>query len=345
MSKNKKWSEQILVEESLKVQDEAEKKINVLYVCNNGMNIYRKEFIEGKYKDKCEEVRYDFIVLAGVPCPQGDFYEVEYTIGAYGMVYRALIQCVNPVTDLQLVLGCLKRNNMLPEGFTVHEAFLSGIDRVHVGSCSKDDNGEAVICYGTDEPKPDEPSIRERVQQEGLIASSCCMEYYRGDVREIWIEPTDTFDPVFVCGSDNVNDEAFSKQRAADQEEATMFVTSLAQLLDKYKRPYIMAYYNIDNVNCTFAGNVKQEDQLTFLTHFINTKFEPHVALTNIINALFDYIFDILYADESFRSKTKADKVKVVHETALQIINEVINHNGISNKMSEVFEREEKENK
>lgn len=254
MAKTKKWSEQVLVEKSFKTQDENGNEVitkaNVLDVCISGLELYKKEFKEGKYKGKNKLiVPYDFLVLAGDFCPKGEFYEVEYQIVGSGNVYRALIQCWNAVTDVRLVLGCLKRNNILPRGFKALRAWKRDIDKVMIAHCSKDEEGAIINgsfyeprLSKTEDGKEEKLSIydygvRYDSHHEGFADDHTCLEYYRGDVHEVWAGPADKdlIDPIFVCGSENVNDPCFADKREADMEEMMDHISEAIAIANDYR--------------------------------------------------------------------------------------------------------------
>lgn len=224
MANSKKWSEQTLTRQSftnIENGKEVQGSLRVLNVCTSGMELYRKHFKEGKYKGADELIApYDMVVLLGDFSPKcGRFYELEYTIGdKYGYIHRALIQAVNPVTDLRLVVGGLQHANMIPKDIVPHKAFLTDIDRVHIGGCYNDPEEGLVFQGGMTEAKDGDMSLLDYIIKN---SSDACLYFYRGDHREAWIHRTDKFDTpdIFVCGSDNVNDPAFAEQRASDLQE------------------------------------------------------------------------------------------------------------------------------
>ena len=284
MAKNKKWSEQILVKQesftTLKNGKEVEEKKNVLYVCTSGMEMYRKNFIEGKYKGKGSYlVPFDFIVLAGpMMCAEGKFYEVEYTIGEYGVVYRALIQAVNPVTDIRLILGTLKRYNKLPAGFTAQEAILrSDIEQVCIGSCYYDkDEKEPIFTFGTREAKESEQSIVEQMfdkERFPNFGDAACFEYYRGDVNEVWARPEDkeAMPPVLVYGGNNVDDEAFAQKRDYDMFDLKDAFDLVTELCNKYKIPHFMFYMPKQGEGC-YSSNIEKKSMTEIVKQLYDNK-------------------------------------------------------------------------
>lgn len=252
MSKSKQWSVQTLVEESFGHKDEngneVIKKQLVLNVCTSGMELYRKAFKDGEYKGKNQQwFDYEFVVLGGVPCPRGKFYELSYTIGGMtGWIYRALLQLVNPVTDVRTVLAVLSRERVLPEGFTPRELRITNIDAVCIGSCSRDDDGVEAFFSGHVEPKPeDTQTITERVSSDKPLAG-VCLEYYRGDCREMWANREDAlgYQKVFVCGSENVGDPEFEARRKADFAEMLEMISEAESIAADYGLQYLFVYPN-----------------------------------------------------------------------------------------------------
>lgn len=242
MANSKKWSEQSLVEETFVAYEngkEVKNKKNVLVVCTSGMELYKKHFKEGKYKGKDRlVVPYDFVLIGGDMCPKGEFYEVEYFLGENGMVYRAIVQCVNAVTDLRVMLGCLRRKGILPENFNPIRAWKRwDIDMVHIASCYKDESGEVCTSggmYGVNDDRMDERmSVDEYVKR---YSDQCCLYYYRGDHREFWAKDGDKelVKPIFVCGSENVNDPEFADKKAADMEEMKECIDRIVEITDDY---------------------------------------------------------------------------------------------------------------
>lgn len=236
MAKTRKWSEQSLVEQTFMTHDangkEVRTQVNVLVVCTSGMELFRKHFKEDAYKGKDRLlVPYDFVLLGGDFSPKGDFYEVEYqTEGSYA-VYRALLQCVDAVTDTRIMLGCLKRNRLLPDGFKPLRAWKrEDIGAVHIASCYKDEDGEVNVTGGVyragaelfyadyDDETGYQATVEEYIRDNH---GQCCLYYYRGDHREYWARASDKelMEPVFVCGSENVNDPVFAEKKKRDMEE------------------------------------------------------------------------------------------------------------------------------
>lgn len=205
------------------------------------MELYRRNFMNGKYKEKDElVVPYDMVVLLGDFSPRaGRFYELEYTLGPKcGMVYRALIQAVNPVTDLRLIVGGLQNNNVLPKDLCPYKARLTDIDMVHIGGCYNDDEDGVVFHGGVTEAKDGDTSVLDYLLK---YSTDLCLYYYRGDHREAWVHRTDKFDTpdIFVCGSDNVNDPAFAQQREADLDEMTDCIERATEIASEYGYDYL----------------------------------------------------------------------------------------------------------
>lgn len=242
------WSIQSLTEQTFTTKDEAGKEVhiknNVLTVCISGIELYKKHFLEDKYKGKDRLVLpYDFILLGGDLCPRGEFYEIEYQTADDCSVYRALIQCVDPVTDLRIMLGCLKRNNILPDSFKPLRAWLrSDIDKVYIASCVEDKIGEIIVngaYYGIHDDRMDErPSVEEYTMNN---RGQCCLYYYRGDHREYWVNPSDTelIDPIFVCGV-NGNDPEFAEKKEADMEELQSHLDEAMSIARDYDLPHFV---------------------------------------------------------------------------------------------------------
>lgn len=271
MTKSKKWSEQTLTEQSFKVQEngqEVVKSQNVLQVCTSGMNLYRKYFVEGEYKGKNRLiVPFDMVVLAGNPCPDGRFYELEYTIGSqYGYIYRALIQAVNPVTDIRLIIGKLIASNILSKEFYPRKAWLrDDIDMVCIGGCYVDPEDGPTLSHSIHEATDSDMSVLDFALGKGGDhgPNDVCLCYYRGDCREVWISGHEKFDTpdIMVCGSDNVNDPAFAQQRAADMMELRDHLAEIQSLCNDYSIPFFM-FVAIGGVGeggrmkADFSGNV-----------------------------------------------------------------------------------------
>lgn len=264
MKYQKKWSEQILIEESLKKHnsessEESSDKLNMLHVCISGIDLYHRAFTRGKYEGKDKlALMFDFIVLAGDMCPEGQFYEMEYTIGGTGAVYRALIQAVNPVTDIPLVIATLKGRNMLPNTFTPSRAWLrEDIDAVCIGHCAKED-GDITFMHGIKEAKKDGRSIMQYCEE----FHSACLEYYRGDVREVWADTKlskASLEPVFICGSDNVNDPAFAARRYADMDELRFHINEASRIASDYNLNYFLVADTGEANTMQLRGNMTKE--------------------------------------------------------------------------------------
>lgn len=249
MANSKKWSEQTLTEQSftnIENGNEVQKTLRVLDVCTSGMELYRKHFTECKYKEKNELiVPYDMVVLLGDFSPRGGrFYELEYTLGdKYGIICRALIQAVNPVTDIRLIIGGLQHNNVLPKDLFPHKAHLTNIDYVHIGGCYNDPTDGICFSGGMTEAKDGDTSVLDYLLKNSPYL---CLYYYRGDHREVWLHRTDKFDTpdIFVCGSDNVNDPVFAEQRAADLDEMREYIAEAVGIAEDYGLNLFFAYEN-----------------------------------------------------------------------------------------------------
>lgn len=266
MPKNK-WSEQILIEEQVECNDTL-KTEHVLHVCISGQQLYRDAFINGKYKDKnLLRLPFDFVVLGGVPCPRGKFYEMTYTEGGkHGVVRRALIQAVDPVTDLPLIVASLKHDHVIPADIVPHEAYIrDDIDAVNMCYCQKDENGTAFWHGGHIVDEHPYISILNTVSGDEHSfpdfkgCHAVCLEFYAGDhCREFWIEERKSYDchPIFVCGSSNVNDPEFAERRQLDMEDMQ---DCLCRLLD------IASDYNLEYFICLESGR-KDEDGKSLVT-------------------------------------------------------------------------------
>lgn len=259
MANSRKWSEQCLVENTFGYKEEngneVTNKLNCLNVCLMGKELYKKEFIEGKYKGKdMLGMSYDFIVEAGDMCSKGRFYEVEYTIGQ-GYIYRALIQVVNPVTDLPLIIGVLKKKNILPSNFKAHRAWLrEDIGCVCIGNCSRDEDGEVSFYSSHNEARNCDTSVLDYAVKN----NSCCIYYYRGDMHEVWIpkECDCSKEKVFVCGISG-NDPDFAEERERALEEMWANLSEATQIACDYGISFFSAFqtdegYNIDSNRMPF---------------------------------------------------------------------------------------------
>lgn len=272
MTKTKKWSEQLLVKQTFghKAEngDVVKKELNCLQVCLSGKDLYNREFRNDKYKGKnMLALPFDFIVQAGDMCPEGRFYELEYTIGEYGVVYRGLIQAVDPVTDLQLIIGTLKSKNLLPADMKSHRAFLrDDIDVVCIGNCSKDEDGEAAFYSGHKEAKDGTKddgtrmSVLDYAVKYGNLG--CNIEYYRGDCREVWIPRACdcSKEKVFVCGV-NGDDPDFAEKREAELQAAMELLDEVQAILTDYNIPFFMFVGDKPDeegrMRSNFRGNVE----------------------------------------------------------------------------------------
>lgn len=270
MKKSKKWAEQALVEEPFRHKDEngneVEGCLNVLNVCLSDKELYRKEFIEGKYRGKTQFlIPYEFIVETGDMCPKGKFYELEYFIGESGIVYRALIQAVDPVADIQLILGTLRYKNLLPVGFKPLRAFLrSDIDAVNVGHCSKDENGEACFIGGMNKAGDGtlDDGSRLSVLKYAIrnAVTGCCLYYYRGDCRELWVpgRVDCSADKVFVCGV-NGNDPDFADQRKQAIDRLDDLLEEAKEIIADYNLPHFVVVSKDGGDDFTISCNLSTD--------------------------------------------------------------------------------------
>ena len=216
---------------------------NVLYVITSGLELFRKEFIEGdkKFSGKNQLVcPFDFVALAGDLCPEGRFYEMEYTLGGpHGVVYRGLIQAVNPCTDIRLVLGTLIARNYIPQDIYPRKAWLrDDIDAVCQGDCFRDEDNTPMCGWGTRYAKDSDISVSQYVEKY----HDAVIYYYRGDHREpiVKSEYADKAPKIFVCGSENVNDPEFLHQREADMEELANLLSEAKTIIQDYNVPHFL---------------------------------------------------------------------------------------------------------
>ena len=264
MANSRKWAEQCLIEETFcynENEKEVKKNKRCLNVCISGKELYKKEFINGKYKDKdMLAIPFDFVVVAGDMCTEGRFYELEYTIGERGVVYRSLIQAVDPVTDLQLIIGTLKHQSILPTNFKSHRAWLrEDIDVVCVGSCSKDDDGQPAFYSGHKEAKDgisdngERLSVLDNVVKYGTLG--CNIYYYRGDLREVWFERECdcSKEKVFVCGV-NGDDPDFAEKKSQDLEEMWEHINEASQTAKDYGLQFFYMWQDEDQYLCDVNG-------------------------------------------------------------------------------------------
>lgn len=291
MSNQNSWSIQSLTKKTFVTKDETGKEVrtqkNVLTVCTTGIKLYKKHFLEGKNKDEDRLVLpYDFILIGGDFCPHGEFYELEYQIADDRSVYRALIQCVNPVTDLRIMLGCLKRKNVIPDSIKPLRAWLrSDIDKVHIAFCTEDETGEITVnggFYGVyDDCMEERPSVEEYTKKYN---GQCCLYYYRGDHREYWVEPSDAelIEPIFVCGV-NGNDPVFAEKKKAALEEMQALIDEARSIANDYNVPHFFF----------FATEMDKEGQY-------KTVFESNVKL----DIMQEIITQLETAESSLSQKT-----------------------------------------
>lgn len=242
------WSKQVLVSEECREGDEVRTE-NALIVCNQNLDLFQRDFVDGKFKGQNQlALPFDFIVLAGTPCPRGKFYEVEFTIGReFGLMHRALIQAVTPEDDLQLILGALQHDGALPYGsdsIVTHKAYLRhDIDAVRIVGCYIDDADGTFIGGDHITPREEKHSIIGALI--GEFPYSVCLELYASEhCREVWISPDDKFEtkPVFVSGGKNTLHPAFEEMRKKDLAEVIDNMERAVELLNDYGLQYIIAY-------------------------------------------------------------------------------------------------------
>lgn len=247
------WSKQVLVQEEYRTGDEVRTE-NALIVCNQNLDLFQKEFIDGKHwGDITPIIPFDIIVLGGNPCPRGKFYEVEYTIGGKtGLIHRALIQAVDPVTDLPLVMGALMHKGVVPADIVTHKAYLrDDIDAVRIVGCYKDEETEDAYIGGNHiTPREEEYSVLDTVigrdpSAPFMVKGAVCLELYAAEhCVEVWLDPDDKFEckPIFVCGSSNVFDPAFKEQRDEDLAELLDHIKEASQLAQEYGLQHLFCY-------------------------------------------------------------------------------------------------------
>lgn len=281
MKQSKKWAEQILVEESLSHKTESGEEVvettSRLMVCTHGRELFRKEFIEKKYKGKNRQwLPFDFILLAGDMCPKGRFYELEYTIEKPGAMYRALIQAVDPVTDLPLIIASLKARNMIPADVKPYRAWLrEDIDVVNIGMCDRED-GEAVFscsyAYANDGSMDGEKPVT--VREYGDQNHGACLYYYRGDHRELWthrvFRPGQKEEKIFVCGV-NGTDPEFADRRRQAIIEMRDNLEQAVEIADSFSIPYLYVFdMNDDDKVASVGTNIRRDTLRKMLDAIIN---------------------------------------------------------------------------
>lgn len=258
------WSSQIIAKTTYNIGDE-KRTGNVLIVCNRNQSLFKEKFLDGNHwpeEDLTRILPFDFICLGGAPCPRGQFYEVEYTIGGkHGIMHRALIQAVEPVTDLQFVIGALKHQGILPADIVTHKAYhRDDIDAVRIVECYHDEEIDDTVISGAHiTPRDEEYSILDTVigrdpSAPFMAKGAVCLECYASDhCVEVWLDPDDKFEckPIFVCGSSNVWDEAFAELRREDLAELQDLIDDAIQLLNEYGLQYLICYENSKRVEGT----------------------------------------------------------------------------------------------
>lgn len=217
-------------------------------VCNEGKELFRKDFADGKYKgENTLVVPFDFIALCDATTPRGKFYEMEYTTGGrYGMVCRGLIQAVDPTTDISLIVGALKHKGCLPQDLVPHNAYLrDDIDCVQVCGCSPDEE-DGTCTYGpvVSDNNPEisvlDFALGEAMDYPGEIS----LKFYDNHLAtEVSIGSEEKFhcDPILVWGSDNVWDEAFKEQREEDLASLRDSLEDVKELCGKYRLQYLLS--------------------------------------------------------------------------------------------------------
>lgn len=298
------WSKQVLVQEEYRTGDEVRTE-NALIVCNQGLDLFQKEFIDGKHwGDITPILPFDFIVLAGHPCPRGKFYEVEYTEGdKYGLIHRALIQAVDPVTDLPLVIGALMHKGYVHSFIVPHKAYLrDDIDAVCIVGCHEDEATKgAYIVSGHVTPREEEYSILDTVigrdpSAPFMVKGAVCLEFYAAEhCVEVWLDPDDKFErkPIFVCGSSNVFDPAFEEQRREDLAELKERIDDAMQILNDYGLQHV--------IYCELGEPTKGDDGKTHTPALI-----AHRGTPGFIYSLHEFLLK-KYNDESDAAANSAN--------------------------------------
>lgn len=274
MSKSKKWSEQTLSEQSftdIENGTEVVKTQCVLSVCTSGMELFREHFMQNGRQDALR-IPFDFIVVGDKHCPIGQFYEMEYTIGGpQGLIYRALIQAANPCTDLRIIIGALINGNILPKDICPHKAFLrDDIDAIIVGACTDDDE-HGISLYGskTISGEPDQ-SYADFIKSEG----SASFLYYRGDALKLTVD--DGFDfqlpDIMVCGTSNVNNPAFARQREADLREMNELLDEALGIANDYNLSFfLLMNRGFSKGKMSFDCNLENGQMIEVLEAFIRS--------------------------------------------------------------------------
>lgn len=256
------WSEQLLVAEefdkTLADGTTVTETENVLKVCTHGQDIFKKEFVDGKYEQKNKLiVPFDMFCLAGGDCPNGKFYELEYQIEGNSWVYRILVQAVNPVTDIRLLLGAVKKAELLPEGFRPGKAYLrDDIDKVVIGGCEADAAGGAyhhgdVYTSGVDSEQGSLLDICSSSAGAGVT-----VEFYPGQlpVQVIAVSSDMELMPkIFVAGSENVSDPEFAEQREKDLDEMMTCLNEAMGIAAEYDLQYLICIEGVINGRCSEA--------------------------------------------------------------------------------------------
>lgn len=250
------WSTQILVPVVKDVNTDPDTTEQTLLVCIEGQKLFNERFVNGKYAGMNElTMPFSFILLGGNPCPRGKFYEVEYTEGEKpGHIHRALIQAVDPVTDLPLLFGMLRHKGILKSEIFTRKAYLrEDIEAVNIVRCSDEEDGNGPCCYGgIVRPRPEDTvSIFDKVLGKDpsfpeFSSQSVCLEYYAADhCREEWIDgKMDKLEtqPVFVAGSSNVMDPAFAEMRNEDLSDLIDCINEARQIANDYGLQYLFCY-------------------------------------------------------------------------------------------------------
>lgn len=217
------------------------------------------------YATQGEPEAFNFMILAGKNCPQGQFYELEYSHHCYekdgnllpiGPVRHALIQAVNPDTDLTIMLSAAKRTPIFRASQSIYpiQAYLrSDIERVQLVACVKDDTGEPSIIGPYREAIPVSTDAADVGRTPSTVLNAMMrsdnddpidFELYTGpDLYTFSAQDSDLtgMDPIFVCGGENVFKPCFAYKRQQDMQEMIDLIEQAIEIANCYNLEYIIS--------------------------------------------------------------------------------------------------------